>query len=110
MANYKTIMVIVGDWCDYGLINYITKEVVPPASGPGASGYHGVSQRGRGTHKPLVRGCWAHRCVSGGDGAPASPLAGVCVGPLVRLRGECGPASLVCVSEGNVDPQAFRIK
>ena len=46
MANYKTIMVIVGDWCDYGLINYITKEVVPPASGPGASGYHGVSQRG----------------------------------------------------------------
>ena len=110
MANYKTIMVIVGDCCDYGLINYITKEVVPPASGPGACGYHGVSQRGAWyPTAPCAVVVVAPLCLGRGRCDHHHP-AGGCVGPLVRLRGESGPTSLVCVSEGNVDPQAFRIK
>ena len=85
--------------------------MIPPASGPGAFGYHGVAQKG--LWYPTAPWCGAGgRTVVSREGTvrPPAPGRGVCVGPLVRLRGESGPASLVCVSEGNVDPQAFRIK
>ena len=93
MANYKTIMVIVGDWCDYGLINYITKEVVPPASGPGAW-YHGVAQKGLWYPTAPWCGAGGRSCVSWeGTLRPPAPGRGVVV-PISRLRREIGTTSL----------------
>ena len=97
------------------LITYITNEVVPPASGPGACGYHGVAQRGRGAQQPhgaglvgatvwLTSGCGARHPPVGegvcgsdlpvrGESRPASRPR-LRVGPLVYLRGESGTTRL----------------